>query len=454
MTGYTKQTWLDYNPAYPLSATRLGVIEDALYDAKRRMLNVKDYGAIGNGTTDDTTSIQAAITAAGSQGGGIVYLPPTNYKITQPLTFTSDKVTLKGDGHGFPKAGGSQDAASTLTWGGGATSAAKMITATTVNAVRFEDLMLDCNRAAVRGIEFTDVSYSRIRNVTVINGQRNGNSGGTIDSIALNLVGSAVGCSFNSFENLYLQGGTMLKLDGVGALDCTLNTFRFIYGGFGSASGTPTGIILGVCDANSFFHTYCYRDSGTTAFSLSIGTSARKNTFWYLHPDTGNSVTVAAPADAAYRNAIMFLDRGDGADFPTIAATANLTFTDDGAGTQAGWFLSNRVVTPVSTMAYSASVTPSLRSGGTHLVTVTNGTAFTITNPVGLNELGSTWTHDLLIEIRNTSGGAMGAITWAAGYVLLGGAFTNPADGKRRWIRFAYLPSGFVEIARAPADYT
>lgn len=37
------------------------------------------YNATGDGVTDDTTEIQAAMTAAGTAGGGIVFLPPGTY---------------------------------------------------------------------------------------------------------------------------------------------------------------------------------------------------------------------------------------------------------------------------------------------------------------------------------------------------------------------------------------
>jgi polygalacturonase len=41
-------------------------------------LNVRDYGAKGNGKSKDTGAIQAAIDAAGRSGGG-VYVPPGEY---------------------------------------------------------------------------------------------------------------------------------------------------------------------------------------------------------------------------------------------------------------------------------------------------------------------------------------------------------------------------------------
>lgn len=50
--------------------------------------NVKDYGAIGDGTTDDTTDIQAAITTAKTVNGSVVF-PPGTYLVTN-LTITGN----------------------------------------------------------------------------------------------------------------------------------------------------------------------------------------------------------------------------------------------------------------------------------------------------------------------------------------------------------------------------
>jgi hypothetical protein len=44
-------------------------------------INVRDYGAKGDGVTDDTAAINAAITAANAKGGGTVYVPDGIYKI-------------------------------------------------------------------------------------------------------------------------------------------------------------------------------------------------------------------------------------------------------------------------------------------------------------------------------------------------------------------------------------
>jgi len=43
--------------------------------------NVRTYGAIGNGSANDTAAIQSAINACAEAGGGMVYLPPGRYRI-------------------------------------------------------------------------------------------------------------------------------------------------------------------------------------------------------------------------------------------------------------------------------------------------------------------------------------------------------------------------------------
>lgn len=57
-------------------------------------LNVMDFGATGNGTTDDTAAINAAIAAA--PAGAIVYFPPGTYRISSVISITGKMLTLQG----------------------------------------------------------------------------------------------------------------------------------------------------------------------------------------------------------------------------------------------------------------------------------------------------------------------------------------------------------------------
>ena len=60
------------------------------------VFDVRDYGAIGDGVTDDTTAVQAAITAA-AVNGGIVFFPTGTYLIDDELEVAGN-VGLKGTG--------------------------------------------------------------------------------------------------------------------------------------------------------------------------------------------------------------------------------------------------------------------------------------------------------------------------------------------------------------------
>lgn len=59
--------------------------------------NVRDYGATGSGTTNDTAAIQASIDAAAKSGGGTVYFPSGSYLVTR-LFVRGSNVTLAGSG--------------------------------------------------------------------------------------------------------------------------------------------------------------------------------------------------------------------------------------------------------------------------------------------------------------------------------------------------------------------
>lgn len=83
------------------------------------MFNVLDYGATGNGVTDDAPAFRAAVAAAKTAGGGDIYVPgsPNPYLFASSVTVTlteggasaptqvcvpidGDNITLRGDGVG------------------------------------------------------------------------------------------------------------------------------------------------------------------------------------------------------------------------------------------------------------------------------------------------------------------------------------------------------------------
>ena len=69
-----------------------------LFATPAHAASVKDFGAVGDGVTNDTAAVQAAIDEAGRSGGGLVTLPSGVY-LVDPLALRTG-VALVGDGVG------------------------------------------------------------------------------------------------------------------------------------------------------------------------------------------------------------------------------------------------------------------------------------------------------------------------------------------------------------------
>jgi hypothetical protein len=86
-------------------STPTGAVNRAINLKLAEIVSVKDFGAVGDGTTDDTAAIQAAInsfcvtSSANNTGGGTVFFPAGKYRITSTLLIGYG-VTLQGLGAG------------------------------------------------------------------------------------------------------------------------------------------------------------------------------------------------------------------------------------------------------------------------------------------------------------------------------------------------------------------
>lgn len=116
----------------------------------------------------------------------------------------------------------------------------------------------------------------------------------------------------------------------------------------------------------------------------------------------------------------------------------------DAGGNQLGQtqpLVDRRVVT-----AWTASWTIDASTGNDQeLAGSTATTGYTINAPTN-PQIGQV----LDVSVKNTSGGALGAATWNAVFKMT--AWTNPANGFSRSIRFRYNGTNWVERGRAAAD--
>jgi hypothetical protein len=91
---------LNKDPTKVVRASDLNGLLDACSDIRehtRGYVNVRSYGAKGDGVTDDTAAIQAAIDALPATGG-IVVVPAGTYNTSAPLVLPAPSVALIGEG--------------------------------------------------------------------------------------------------------------------------------------------------------------------------------------------------------------------------------------------------------------------------------------------------------------------------------------------------------------------
>ncbi|MBL3669041.1 hypothetical protein JL475_24220 [Streptomyces sp. M2CJ-2] len=77
--GGSSRVWMEAHQV-PTTSTAKPVLD---------WLNIKDFGAQGDGVTDDTAAAQAAIGAASTAGGGTLYVPAGRYILNGSLTWAS-----------------------------------------------------------------------------------------------------------------------------------------------------------------------------------------------------------------------------------------------------------------------------------------------------------------------------------------------------------------------------
>lgn len=236
-----------------LTKATYSMIQDAFF------VNVKDYGAKGDGVTDDGAAIQAALNAIQAADAGTLYFPTGVY--TTASKFVIDfPVTIVGQGDGwdawttFPTTVGS-----TLKYTGPNSPDPEFIKFTGVNfgGVGMKNIRLDGNNLANKALVLDSVVGGLWENITITNPI----------NVGIYLTGTTGTTSWNTFTNIAINcfgnKACIWLSGGVGAGNTCHNSFNNLRLAYGN-TGIGHGIYLGNCDNNSFVMTYIY-DSGTAA---------------------------------------------------------------------------------------------------------------------------------------------------------------------------------------------
>lgn len=124
-------------PSYPNNSGSAAVVP------RPSLFNVLDYGAVGNGTTDDRAAIVAAITALSSAGGGTLLFPAGTYAVSATVSLVSN-MKMTGVGRG----------ASIIRPADGWASSAIFQDPSAVSNVEVVDLTFDINNVSALAVRF------------------------------------------------------------------------------------------------------------------------------------------------------------------------------------------------------------------------------------------------------------------------------------------------------------
>lgn len=213
--GATAQDFAE--PAKHVFGNSRGLSGSAASQTHTSWFNVMDptYGATGNGSTDDTTAVQAALTAAAASGG-TVYFPAGQYKLSSALTIT-------GLGTGVRLIGESN--ASRLMTSSSTADILFVNGSSSIVGLTIEDLYFGSTAGsptAGAAIHLKNVSDVRIENVSSFS-TYNGfyfegtTSGRTFSAdrcyVSANNWAVYSQCAFNSSESQYWGGSVGILLD-------------------------------------------------------------------------------------------------------------------------------------------------------------------------------------------------------------------------------------------------
>ena len=237
-------------------------------------VNVKDYGAKGDGVTDDTLAIQSAINSLPNQGGVILF-PIGEYIITDTITIgngTKDSVSTKNC---IALIGANNAATNLSVWAGNNGTCIRYKGTTAKPMLRIlgpildpviENITLWGEDTASHGIYMTCGGQAKINKVTISSVTQIGLfidvwNGLTVDGTANNIQ-----CEFtNLFINVaFNPNAVCIKTQAYGNkpnVDTNMCTFRnmfLLYSGTGGAA-----LYLGFIDASIFQSIHCYKNGDT-----------------------------------------------------------------------------------------------------------------------------------------------------------------------------------------------
>ena len=402
-------------------------------------VSVKDFGAVGDGVTDDSTTIQAAI----DSGAKKVFIPVGTYKLVTEIVIPGG-VTVIGEGEGDQP--NSSLAGGTMLLGG--TTSMTVVRMTGAFA-GLEDLVV-MNASGVlvsRGVHLdadgNGLSTLALRNVFIYG----------INGTGMYLLADNGGyIAYSNFHNLRIRNcGVCLDMNGTGTSSSFVNTNQF-WGGAFSGGTTSYGIRArgAICNDNKFYG-MSVEVSAPTSASISVEDSA--SIFFEGRLEAGGIaygvpiVSLAAGTAGSYLKGIgsgLIIDRGQndiymgGSKSPQPRKSSfnllnNSTLSKITATTVSGW---TKTLTGTATASFTSAPSTTVHDTNTLVITVTSGGILTLHQDLPLASAIAGKSYTCGCYIKTSTPGPASQVSWYGdGSVLpVTAGQPHPGDGETHWL--------------------
>lgn len=301
--------------------------------------NVDSYGAIGNGSTDDSAAIQAAATALGAAGGTVCLTPGKTYAIGSTLSqgngTTTTASTINGIVFDACGSGGSQ-ASPHLKWIGASNG-----TMIQNNGLSYgngiKNLYLDANSLAATAIHQTHNSYGNYENLYITNW-----TGIVVinDTQCPSTYANGVGNAWNKWDNVLAIGPASTSAKGfdfegctTSSNDTTQNIFSRVLVGYGTGS-TSYGFKFAFADNNHFYDVGTINSSNTGDQIVFAQQSGGFTQFPYGNNfyDFGFDPAGVSGTSGTGGNAFLTYNTAAGGSFPSITNITGTPISNPGGG--------------------------------------------------------------------------------------------------------------------------
>jgi hypothetical protein len=306
------------------------------------VVNVKDFGAKGDGVTDDTVAIQAALDVG---GGKLVFFPDGVYIVsTSLITSATDSEKV------FIELGSATIKASDTFTGewllilGGKGSATSYANTVHINGIRGGELDANskCNGLLSQWTHLARIQDINVVNVTHVGVQIDESNNGSADAYVQNVMIS--GTHTLDSVGLYVNAHDC-DVENVRSRSCYVGV-RALKGGMLSNCHPIFGLMDETYDRSIGFDIInahldnCYSDNFSTAFQNSASSAmwqgSNLTAFWYTNTDHNHTVI----KNTASNSLLCDID-GLGVDMPTLGKNRGI-WTPAGKITSYSWSTYNR----------------------------------------------------------------------------------------------------------------